>query len=88
MCINRKCDFVCWTTKGIYTERIRRDEEFFKTKSLKLKEIFIKYILPELLTKNLQSASEESPGSPCEEHTDKYCICQQGEFGSMIACDA
>ena len=83
LCEKPYCDFVCWTTKDIHVERIKQDAEFFKAILPKLENIFIKYVLSELLTRQLEG--EKSKDKSTE--PDKFCICNQGEFGKMIACD-
>ena len=82
-CEKPYCDFVCWTTKDIHMERIKRDEQFFKAISPKLENIFINYVLPELLTRRLEGARNADKTT----EQDKFCICNRGEFGTMIACD-
>ena len=45
--INREfCDFVIYTSKDIYVERIVRDKEFFKTMKGKLREYYYRFELP------------------------------------------
>lgn len=51
------CDFVCWTEKGLFIERIKRDEDLITTMLPQLKQFLLDYLLPELLTHNLQLAS-------------------------------
>ena len=64
-------------------ERIRRDDEFFKAISQTLENIFIIYVLPELLTGRLEG--ERNADETTE--SEKYCICNWGEFRTMIAYD-
>ena len=45
------CDFVLWTKKDLYVERIRPNEEFWKTTTEKAKEFFIQGVLPEMIAK-------------------------------------
>ena len=62
--------------------------------SLELEVFFVKYVLPELLTRSLESGGETliaSTGANKQalpDNSDKYYYCRQGEHGSMIACDA
>ena len=101
LCEKTHCDFVCWTTKGMIIDRVRRNKEFFDAISPKLKEIFINYICPEILARKLQQPpSSASSAAQVTTHEDEshelcdddvgseYCFCRQGEYGSMIACDA
>ena len=83
VCEKPYCDFVCWTTKDIYVERIKRDDKFYKAISPKLEKIFIHYVLPELLTRQLEGARNTDKTT----ELDKFCLCNQEEFGTMIACD-
>ena len=52
ICNKPYCDFICWTTKGIFIEQIFKDGNFFDSILPSLKAFFLKYILPELLTKS------------------------------------
>ena len=54
------CDFVCWTEKGLFIERIKRDEDLITTMLPQLKQFFLGYLLPELLTHHLQLAPTSS----------------------------
>ena len=53
LCNTIYCDFVCWTEKGLFIERIKRDEDLITTMLPQLKQFFLNYLLPELLTHNL-----------------------------------
>ena len=61
--------------------------------SLELEAFFVKYVLPELLTRSLEPGGETPVASTSAnkqalpDNSDKYCYCWQGEHGSMIACD-
>jgi len=94
VCKPNYCDFVCWTTKGIHVEWIVEDTLFFKALLPKLENFFVKYIFPEVLSRKLLDVQQNSDedmeqNSGVEENNDTeiFCICQQGEFGKMIACD-
>ena len=81
ICNTSYCDFVCWTTKGIFVERLTKDENFVTSKLPRFKRFFCEYLLPEILTRKLES--EEFPtGSDV-----LYCICRKPEAGRMVACD-
>lgn len=43
------CDFVVWTTKDMHTERIIFDQSFWNTCYLRLKTVYLSYILPEII---------------------------------------
>lgn len=69
-------------------ERIKRDQDCFTAVLPKLNKVFVKYIVPELLTRNLQSFGTNSLVPPQDNKKETYCTCKQGEFGPMFACDA
>lgn len=86
VCEKPYCDFVCWTTKGIFVERVKRDPDFFKSAVPKVKSIFMKCLLPELLARNLQSSSDVDTGDFVkQDKMETFCICDQPEFGDMVA---
>ena len=82
MCDSKHCDFVCWTTKGIFIDRIGRDDHFISDILPDLKLFFTNYVLPELLSHNL-----ESDPAACKKDEKLYCVCRQPESDRMIACD-
>ncbi|XP_078658592.1 uncharacterized protein LOC144903975 [Branchiostoma floridae x Branchiostoma belcheri] len=51
ICDVEYCDFVIWTNKGVYIERILPNEAFWNNIILKSKEFFDKAILPEIVGK-------------------------------------
>ena len=82
VCNVKFCDFVCWTPKGIFIERILRDNSFIDRIVPQLQLFFSRYLLPELLTHSL----EPEPGSSTR--TKKlHCVCQKPQSGKMIGCD-
>ncbi|XP_011409178.1 PREDICTED: uncharacterized protein LOC105316073, partial [Amphimedon queenslandica] len=84
ICERPYCDFICWTTEGIFVQRIAKDEDFLSKHLPQLKRYFIEYLLPEILTHRLLVSSEE----PCSASiNDVYCLCRKEEYGEMIACD-
>ena len=50
LCTAAYCDFICWTTKGLFIERVNKDETFIVQILPELKQFFVRYLLPELLT--------------------------------------
>ena len=82
LCNVNYCDFVCWTSKGIFVERIEKDISFTSTLLSHLQLFLTKYLLPELLTHNLESQHLDS-----DKENEVYCVCQKPESGRMIACD-
>ena len=78
------CDFVCWTPLDVHIERIFYDSEMVDSMIPKLDAFFIKVILPKILAGDeigKQNHEQVNSGS-------KFCVCQRGEFGKMIACDS
>lgn len=76
------CDFVCWTLKGISTERIEFDSVTFDHMVETFQPFYVKYIIHELLTRKLKSQMEENAKAE-----ELFCYCRRSEFGEMIACD-
>lgn len=76
------CDFVCWTLKGIFTERIMFDGRFFKEMEAKLQQFFVSVIFPRVLRGT--SSTEPHPS----EADGIYCYCRKGEEGDMVLCDS
>ena len=78
----KTCDFICWTTKGVFVETIGEDVNLQSEIIDKCKHFFITYIIPELLTHRLKNGLQIS-----SELEKTYCFCGKGEEGLMIACD-
>ena len=53
ICDVKFCDFVCWTTKGLFIERIFQDKNYLTSKLPQFRSFFCKYLLPEILTHKL-----------------------------------
>ncbi|XP_070389189.1 uncharacterized protein [Dermacentor albipictus] len=88
VCKRNYCDFVVWTQKDIFIERVMFDKEFCNEIVDKCALYFERVLLPELCFRYWTTAAEEvvveqSAGS----QDDKYCHCQQPEYGDMIRCD-
>ena len=89
ICDMSYCDFVCWTEKDIFIERISKDETFISRVFPTLTNFFCKYLLPELVTHQLT----DSPCSLTSHHNKEnqveslICFCRQPESGRMVACD-
>lgn len=73
------CWFVVWMQKSVAMTTVERDRAFWDVLVLKLQSFFLKWILPELVTRHLdqQTAADQA----------HFCLCQQPEEGRMIACD-
>ena len=50
------CDFVCWTTKGIFVQHVEANEQCFEQILPKI--FFYTYFVPELLTRKLDPELE------------------------------
>ena len=99
ICEVNYCDFIVWTVAGMVTIRVYRNENFFNQIQPKLHSFFVKHILSELLTKNLQnslmtvttaaSGSGTAAATSSDVLNDLYCYCQQPEKVGrrMIGCD-
>ena len=89
VCDMSYCNFVCWTEKDTFIERISKDETFISRVFPTLTNFFCKYLLPELLTHQLA----DSTGTLTSSHHNKenqdvlFCFCRQPESGRMVACD-
>ena len=59
ICKVQYCDFICWTTQGIFIERIFQDENYLSERIPALKNFFCNYILPEILTQKLLEIEPE-----------------------------
>ncbi|CAH1118134.1 unnamed protein product [Phaedon cochleariae] len=73
------CDFVIWSPRGFFHERIFRDEDFWAINFPKAYEFYKKVILPELLGKYFTKGR----------HLDQiWCFCKKSEGGRiMIQCE-
>ena len=76
------CDFVCWTQKGVFVERIFYDEKLVSNIIPKLNLFFIEAVLPSVLC----GTYKELPSS--DDETEIHCVCRQKESGRMIQCDS
>lgn len=88
VCKRSYCDFVVWTQKDVFIERVMLDQELCNKIVDKCALYFERVLLPEHCFRYWTTAAEEavveqSAGS----QDDKYCYCQQPEYGDMIRCD-
>ena len=81
------CDFVCWTTKGHVVTRIQYNEAFFEGFVGKCKHFFDTYLLPEIMSRKLQTSNAPEVS---EADDALYCYCRAPEEpgNPMIGCDA
>ena len=79
VCEKDFCDFVVWTPKGIFIQRIFMDSAFRERLIKKLTTFYVEQFLPELMTRHLQCAASAN--------TNVYCFCQKEEHGKMIQCE-
>ena len=88
VCEKEYCDVLCWTPKGIHVERILQDSTHFAEIKPALDSVFIKIILPALLTgKLICSRGTETLTQVCHTSSATYCWCRGEEVGRMVACD-
>ena len=80
ICEKDYCDFICWTSLGLYVEPINRDESVFEAIKPALDLFFKEVILPHLV-KNRTKAICKVSNEPV------HCLCKKEEFGKMTACD-
>lgn len=95
------CDFVCWTTCGLFVQRITQDKEYLDKYLHHFRSFFIDFLLPELLTHKHKPGNGNSCSAPIDGNqtsstpvtlsdtpTSKvYCFCQEERTTPMIACD-
>lgn len=78
-------DFVIWTPKFTILVHVPRNIKFIEKMKTIIVPFYRRHILPELLTRKLES----SKSAPLKENTPPklYCFCQKPESGDMIGCD-
>lgn len=87
------CDFICWTQKGIFVERIEKEDDFLARSLPQLTRFFKEYLLPEILTCKVRDSYSDSTTINSKSCSSKrtaqnvFCLCQKEEYGTMIACD-
>ena len=79
VCEKDFCDFVVWTPKGIFIQRIFMDSAFRERLIKKLTTFYVEQFLPQLMTHHLQCAALVN--------TSVYCFCQKEEHSKMIECE-
>lgn len=88
------CDFVVWTTRDLFVQRILPDQEFWENALSASSEFFSKCILPEIVGKyytrpgcEAQAIPSSSTSSDGEDEKGPWCYCQQDLEGStLIGC--
>ena len=95
-CSASYADFVVWTEKELFVQRIFHEEPFISL-VLQQCETFIKVgILPEMIgkwyskepiAKNLPSAEDNGNTETATDQNELWCYCRQSEEGEMIGCD-
>lgn len=85
------CDFIVWTKKGMFVERILPDPQFWESKVEKAELFYKKAIFPELSARwytRSRLSTEQSVHSSDDDESGQWCYCQQFIEGSdMINCD-
>ncbi len=102
VCNLQYCDFVVWTCKDVFIERITPDEQFIRGIMESIEHVFVYGVLPELVgkwyTRKPVADSEgvvSEPSSSCtsavvedqEDYEKLWCFCNQPSFGTMINCE-
>ena len=79
ICQRSYCDFICWTPKGMYLERIKKDDMIWLEAQKKLEAFFKTIILPRILVpesrptgNNLCPSTSPSTDSKDDSLTDDY----------------
>ena len=67
----------------MFVEEIRRNENFITDMIPKLEKFFTTRLLPELLTRRMESTEAVES----DKENQLYCVCRGPESGKMIACD-
>ena len=86
------CDVVIWQPDSILVVRVERDDSFLTDVLPNLRTAWIKHILPELLTKSIQTAPRASASAAtCTVTTAsasgndyRFCVCKTDIGGRMI----
>lgn len=78
------CHFYVWTNSKDEKNRsmlvhVEKDEVFCNSLKEKFEQVFLKVLLPELITRKLDPANTE--------YQKLYCYCNRPSFEPMIACD-
>ena len=60
ICNLEYCDFVCWTKRDIFVERIFKQKDYFTDMVPQLKLFFMNYLLPEILTHSHKPSQSNS----------------------------
>ncbi|CAN8007430.1 unnamed protein product [Ixodes pacificus] len=98
VCNRTYCDFVVWTTKDLFRQRIYRDREFCSEMVASCADFFLCALLPEISfkywSKKIQeddTLAESTSSSDSEEDDNatgqSYCYCKGPESGEMVKCD-
>ena len=95
-------DFVIWTERALFIERIFPDKDFCEQNVSKAKEFFLRGILPELIGRWFSrptptpqrtmgpenpAVHEAGEGSSSDMPPVAICYCRGGEHGQMVGCD-
>ncbi|CAG2244518.1 unnamed protein product [Mytilus edulis] len=85
------CDFVVMTSPNdvilLAIVRICRDPEFCNTLISKCTYFVKELLIPELLTRKLLHDYKVANTSVNDVTKEKYCLCEEPEYGKMIFCD-
>ncbi|XP_019861952.1 PREDICTED: uncharacterized protein LOC109590481 [Amphimedon queenslandica] len=88
ICSKDYCDFIVWTPKGLYIERILKSESFFDQLKPHLDTYFLQILLPVLLTGTIDTVVPSKDSLPVASSSKEiFCLCGGKDEGRMIACD-
>lgn len=92
ICCKDFCDFIVWTTKGLYIERILKSEPFFDQLKPHLDNYFLQILLPVLLTGSIDTVTpsvtpSKDSSAVASSSNEVFCLCGGKDEGRMIACD-
>ena len=80
------CDFVVWTEKEIFIERILPDMHFFEIQVKKVDNFYLKCILPELLAKYYTQITPVNETSANILITGSICYCKADKIDVVLTC--
>ena len=81
-------DFVVWTKKDIFAERVLPDTEFWERSLPRVIDFYKKGVLPELLAKWFTRSNRANQSVTAPDEDASWCYCQTFiEDSTLIGCD-
>ena len=80
------CDFVVWTQKEIFIERVLSDMHFFESQVKIVDDFYLKGILPELLSKYYTRITPMNETSAFTLTTRSVCYCNAMKIYAVLKC--